>query len=110
MKDKIIAGFLGALIVATGVIATTDSSATACAKHRHGRSVSHSRMHRRNISSRIVERRYVVNRVVERPVYVERPVVVQRRAVVRRVIETPVVVRKRERGIIPKVYSLIFGG
>ena len=98
MKDKIIAGFLGALIVATGVIATTDSSATACAKHRHGRSVSHNRMHRRNISQSVVERRYVVNRVVERPLYV------------RRVIETPVVVRKRERGIIPKMYSLIFGG
>jgi hypothetical protein len=122
MKRTYIAGLLGAVIVAAGLIPFTDSSANACAKHR--RHVSHARSHR-TISQRVVERRYLVERPVvqtryiDRPVvqtrYIDRPVVVAqpvygRRTVLRRVIETPVVVRKRERGIIPKIYSLIFGG
>jgi hypothetical protein len=62
-----------------------------------------------------------VRRVVSRPVVyrtVTRPVVVRERlAGCGRVISSPivlegssVVVRKRERGLIPKIYSFIFGG
>jgi hypothetical protein len=49
-----------------------------------------------------------VQRTVESPVIVER--VVDKPVVVERVIERRVVVHKRHRGLIPKAYSMIFGG
>ena len=52
--------------------------------------------------------RRIANRTASSPVVVER--VVSKPVVVQRVVERRVIVHKRHKGLVPKAYSMIFGG
>lgn len=127
MKRPVVYGILASVMVALVTAALPQISSaycyTACHRVIHRRIASTTvieRIDRPVIVKRVIRRPVVVERVVRRPVVVER--IVRRPVFVERVIERPTMVEtapvvaepvyvyRHHKGLIPKAYSVIFGG
>lgn len=119
MKYELPIKICGALAVLAVLQSSTLLPAEACHCRPHSgikRSSYHTKhrsSYRRRISTRVYNSPVIVERTVTQPVIVQRtvtrPVFVER-TVTQPVYMGQVQVRPRHRGLIPKIYSLIFGG